>query len=193
MPRGGKGEPDGFSPYKTAEGRDLKLLKSSASKTRYFNIVEQHPGKFYPKKKLDGVPGSKKMKVFGKGQATAREAAIILANHMDSPQELPEAPPRAPCVRDPYQKKQKRLAELTAEAHRLLGISEEEAEEAAVQDRADYEAWRASQPVVCDAPPIVVQAYVEPAAAPVRVVPAGTSAETLALVERIQAAAPARA
>ena len=27
----------------------------------YLNIVEQHPGKFYPKKKLDGVPGSKKM------------------------------------------------------------------------------------------------------------------------------------
>ena len=134
MPRGGKGEPDGFSPYKTADGRDLTLLKSSASKTLYFNIVEQHPGKFYPKKKLDGVPGSKKMKVFGKGQDTARKAAIILAEHMASPQELPQAPPRAPpgSRLTEQEKKQKRLAELTAEAHRLLGISEEEAEEQAV-------------------------------------------------------------
>ena len=31
MPRGGKRKPDSSSPYKTADGRDLELLKSSAS------------------------------------------------------------------------------------------------------------------------------------------------------------------
>ena len=71
MPRGGNGVADGFSPYKTADGRVLKILKSSKSKTKYLNIVEQHPGKFYPKRKLDDVKGSKKMKVFGKASGTA--------------------------------------------------------------------------------------------------------------------------
>ena len=45
MPRGGKREPDDFSPYKTADGRDLKLLKSSASNTGYQNIIKSHSGK----------------------------------------------------------------------------------------------------------------------------------------------------
>ena len=46
MPRGGTGKPDGYSPYKTADGRELRLLKSTKSKTLYFRIVEKHPGKF---------------------------------------------------------------------------------------------------------------------------------------------------
>ena len=38
MPQGGKGKPDGESPFKTADGRILKLLKSSTSKTLYYNV-----------------------------------------------------------------------------------------------------------------------------------------------------------
>ena len=45
MTRGGKGVADGYSPYKKADGRVLKLLKSSNSETGYLNIVEPHPGK----------------------------------------------------------------------------------------------------------------------------------------------------
>ena len=56
MPRGGSHEPDDFSPYKTADGRDLKLLKSGKSTTGYFCIVKLR-NKFYElvyiKKKLD--------------------------------------------------------------------------------------------------------------------------------------------
>ena len=63
---------DAFSPYKKDDGRVLKLLKSSKFKTGYLNIVEPHPGQFYLKKKLDGESGSKKMKVFGKGEKSAR-------------------------------------------------------------------------------------------------------------------------
>ena len=60
-------------------------MKSSSSKTGYFNIVENHPGKFYAKKKLDDERGSKKMKIFGTGKGTPREAAIFLAEYLDSP------------------------------------------------------------------------------------------------------------
>ena len=94
MPRGGSGKSDDFSPYKTADGRELKLLKSSKSSTGYLNVVKTH-GKFYGKRKLDMVPGSKKMKRIGQANS-AREAAIILAEYRDSPYELPNAPPRAP-------------------------------------------------------------------------------------------------
>ena len=189
MPRGGKREPDDSSPYKTADGRDLELLKSSASRTGYLNVVKQH-GMFYVKRKLDtDVPGSKKMRVFGKdgkGLPTAREAAIVLAEFLDSPHPLPEVAQRARLTEE--QKKQKRLTEIQAEAWRLLGVSEEEQEAEAVRDRADYEAWRATQPVVFDGP-IVVVADVEPQP----VLPEGTDAATLAQVRRIQAAVPARA
>ena len=101
MPRGGKGVADGSSPYKTADGRILNLLKSSQSKTKYLNVVEQHPGKFYPKKKLDGVKGSRKMKVFGMGKNTAREAAIALAEYTDTPYELPSVPKEHPRLPHP--------------------------------------------------------------------------------------------
>ena len=81
MPRGGNGKADSFSPYKAADGRELRLLKSMSnnSKTGYLNVVELHPGKFYCKKKLDDDKGSKRMKVFGKGEVSARAAAIKLA------------------------------------------------------------------------------------------------------------------
>ena len=91
MPRGGNGKADSFSPYKAADGRELRLLKSSNSKTGYLNVVEVHPGKFYPKKKLDDEKSSKKMKVFGKGEASARAAAIKLAEYLNEPYELPTA------------------------------------------------------------------------------------------------------
>ena len=193
MPRGGKREPDDSSPYKTADGRDLELLKSSASTTGYLNVVKQH-SLYYVKKKLDtDVPGTKKMKMFGKdgkGLPTARDAAIVLAEYLDSPYPLPQAPPRAPpgSRLTEEQKKEKRLAGLTAEAWRLLGVSEEEQEAEVEQDRADFEAWRATPPVVFDGP-IVVVADVEPQP----VLPQGTDAATLAQVRRIQAAVPARA
>ena len=121
MTRGGKGVADGYSPYKKADGSVLKLLKSSNSKTGYLNIVEPHPGKFYPKKKLDGEPGTKKMKIFGKGQPTARMAAIVLAEFLDKPYELPTAKPRK--LMDTEMKKERRLAWLSSEAHKLLGIA----------------------------------------------------------------------
>ena len=55
MPRGGKHGPDGYSPYKTADGRELKLLKSSRNVAGggYLNIVKNHGKRYYAKKKLD--------------------------------------------------------------------------------------------------------------------------------------------
>ena len=125
MARGGTHEPDGYSPYKTADGRVLKLLKSSKSKTKYFNVVETHPGKFYPKKKLDvECKGSKKMKTFGKGQETARLAAIVLAEYLDSPYALPDAPPRAAWGTqvDSVVKRKRQWDQLNTLSEELLGI-----------------------------------------------------------------------
>ena len=42
-------------------------------------------GKFWAKKKLDDVPGSKKMKLFGGGKDEAWQAANQLAEYLDSP------------------------------------------------------------------------------------------------------------
>ena len=118
MPQGGTGKPDGYSPHKMPDGRLLQLRKSSRSKTRYWGIVEKHPGKFYPKVKLDAVSNSKLQKCFGKGKPTARDAAIILADFMDKPHELPPAAPRAPpgSRLTEEQHKEKWLDELMAEA-----------------------------------------------------------------------------
>jgi hypothetical protein len=129
MPRGGTGKPDAFSPYKTASGRDLELLKSGRSKTGYLNIVEQHPGKFYPKLKLDDVKGSKVMKVFGAGHPTAREAAIFLAEYRAAPWELTSAPPRAPpgsamTELEKLDKRMKRLKKMEKEFNELMGVPE---------------------------------------------------------------------
>jgi hypothetical protein len=93
MPRGGKQVSDGFSPYKAPDGRELRLMKSSKSNTGYFRVVKVG-NLFYPKAKLDGVKGSKSQKLFGKGKKEAREAAIILAEYLDSPYALPSAPPQ---------------------------------------------------------------------------------------------------
>ena len=161
MPRGGKGEPDGFSPYKTADGRDLRLLKSSKSKTGYYNVVEQHPGKFYPKKKLDDEKGSKKMKVFGTGKRTAREAAIFLAEYLDSPHELPEAPQRKPYGwKDPeryaQRKKEQRLQEIFAEANQLLGTDPEEMAAAGRKEADEYLTTVPTVTAVLTVPPVPV-------------------------------------
>ena len=94
MPAGGTGQADGWSPFKAADGRELFRAKSSNSKTGYLNIIEPHKGKFYPKRKLDGEKGSKKMKTFGTASATAWEAANKLAEYLDAPYELPTSPPR---------------------------------------------------------------------------------------------------
>jgi len=93
MPRGGRHDADGYSPFKANNGRELRRLKSSKSTTGYLNVVNIR-GKFWAKKKLDDVPGSKKMKLFGGGKDEAWQAANQLAEYLDSPYELPEAPPR---------------------------------------------------------------------------------------------------
>ena len=161
-------------------------------KRLYFNIVEKHPGKFYPKKKLDDVKGSKIQKTFGKSHPTARKAAIFLAEYMDSPWELGSAPPRAPpgSRLTEEQKKQKRLDKLCEEANELLGLGPmteaEEAQQAAQE--ADFAAWRAARDA--RAPPVVV-AWVDEPPAPK---PAPQwDADVLAEVARIQAMAPGRA
>ena len=94
MPRGGKHGADGFSPYKHPDGRLLKLQKSSNSKTGYY-CISKVGNLFYPKLKLDGVAGSKKQKLFGKGSKEPRDAAIILADYLDARYELPSARRRA--------------------------------------------------------------------------------------------------
>ena len=121
--------------------------------------------KFYPKLKLDGVKGSKSQKLFG-GSATAREAAIVLAEYIDEPYALPSAPPRAPrgsqlTEWQLQEKKDKRIGALFEEVNTLLGVPQEtdEAEAAALEaEAAAFAAWRAAgqpqaqQPVVrCEA------------------------------------------
>ena len=199
MPRGGNGKPDGYSPYKTADGRELQLLKSSKSRTGYHRIVEKHRGKFYPKLKLDAVASSKLQRCFGEGKPTAREAAIRLAEYLDEPHELPTAAPRAaPGSRlTEQQKKWKRLAELHAEACSLLGISEEGSDAEKARDLAqaeEFAAWRACKagaPVVFDGPVLVVAD--EPVPVPEPQPARQWDADVLAKVARIQAAAPRRA
>ena len=198
MPRGGSGKADDYSPYKTADGRELKLLKSSRSSTGYLNIVKLHENKYYPKKKLDEEKGSKVMKVlhtphpaippcfarplhslshtvfttanatahaatagpvqvFGKGQGTAREAAIKLAEYLDSPTELPKAAPRQPygsskkSMDDAIERKHERLDELRAEAEALLE-SMDPPEVQAERTRARFEVRGAA----ADAPTLTV-------------------------------------
>ena len=161
MPPGGKREPDDFSPYKTDDGRELKLLKSSRSLTGYFCVIEKHD-KFYPKAKLDEESGSKEQKTFGTGKATPREAAIALALYKDSPYDFPEVRPRAPpgsrlTQQQLWQKKMKEVDQLRARACSLLGISEEmsEAEQAQEEARAAvFEAWRTTTRVVAEPAPV---------------------------------------
>ena len=149
MPRGGKQVSDGFSPYKHPDGRELRLLKSSKSNTGYFRVVKVG-NLFYPKAKLDGVKGSKSQKLFGKGKKEAREAAIILAEYLDSPYALPSAPPRQPhssqlTTRQLHEKKMKKVDVLRAEACSLLGVSEEmsaEEEADAFARAAEFAAWQ---------------------------------------------------
>ena len=131
MPRGGAGKATGWSPFKAADGRELYRAKSAASKTGYLNIVEQHPGKFYPKRKLDGEKGSKKMKVFGAASPTAWEAANKLAEFLDAPYELPSREPRP--VPQPLKDSEgmlteaghKRLKALSQEANSLLDLDDD--------------------------------------------------------------------
>ena len=198
MPRGGKRLSDDYSPYKHPDGRELKLLKSSKSLTGYFCIVEKHPGKFYPKKKLDAVTNSKLQKCFGEGKPSAREAAIALADFLDKPHELPKAPPRAPpgsrlTEQQREAKRQQRLGELSNEVCSLLGIptelSEEEKAEIDAQ-AAEFAAWRAAPQPVAFAGPVLVLGEEPPAAAPEP--PQWASAHVLEQVARIKAAAPVR-
>jgi len=67
MPREGSHRPDDYSPYKLSDGRVLKILKSTNSKTLYFKIVENHEGKFYPKISVKTAEGKTKYKMIGKG------------------------------------------------------------------------------------------------------------------------------
>tara|TARA_B110000046_G_C12910749_1_gene362705 strand:- start:267 stop:842 length:576 start_codon:yes stop_codon:yes gene_type:complete len=114
MGRGGNHAPDDFSPYKTADGRKLKLLKSSKSSTGYWCVIGPRglKGKFYVKKKLDVAKGSKRSKVFP-GQPSARAAAIALAEYTDEPYELPAKADTS---------KEKRLEKLHKEAWELLRV-----------------------------------------------------------------------
>ena len=59
MPRGGSHEPDGWSPFKAPDGRELRILKSTGSSNEYYRVVEQHPGKFYPKMTITKANGEK--------------------------------------------------------------------------------------------------------------------------------------
>ena len=122
MPRGGSGKPDAYSPYKAADGRELRLHKSSQSQTGYHCIVKLR-GKYYAKLKLDEAKGSRAQKLLGKGQETAREAAIILADFLDKPYALPSAPPRSQPATEQQQwaRKRARLAVLEKEMAEVLG------------------------------------------------------------------------
>ena len=142
MARGGNGKPDAYSPYKTSDGRTLKLLKSSRSKNGYYRVGEPHPGKFYPKKKVDGIKGSKIQKYFGKASATARGAAILLAEFEDAPYELPSVKKLTE-----EEEKSLELDKLMARARELLGINNKTEEEKAAAEadeaefREDARAW----------------------------------------------------
>ena len=145
MPRGGKPGPDGYSPHKTAEGRELKLQKSTKSTTGYYRIVKVG-NLFYPKLKLDGVKGSKAQKLFGKGCKEPRDAAILLAKYIDQPYALPEAPPREPhssqlTTQQQHDKKMKRLDTLRAEACNLLGVPVDMPEQEKAADEVQQAAW----------------------------------------------------
>ena len=89
MPRGGSHRPDGYSPLKLSDGRVLKILKSTNSKTLYFKVVENHKGKFYPKIAVKSAEGKTKYKMIGAGSPSAREAGIVLAKYEDNPWPLP--------------------------------------------------------------------------------------------------------
>ena len=138
MARGGNGKPDDFSPYKTSSGRTLKLLKSKRSKNGYWCVGEPHPGKFYPKKKVDVIKGAPQ-KYFGKASATAREAAIILAEFEDAPYELPSVKKVTKLTEE---EKSKELDKLLARARELLGENNKTEEEkaAAEADAAEFHA-----------------------------------------------------
>jgi hypothetical protein len=198
MPRGGKHCADGYSPYKHPDGRLLKLQKSSNSKTGYY-CISKVGNLFYPrvlpKLKLDGVAGSKKQKLFGKGSKEPRDAAIILADYLDARYELPSAPPRVPhgSRLSPQRQKYERLEELMKEARGLLAMQEATAEEVAeIEAQAiEFSAWKAAAPRAARAaPPIVLQAVLtEPPAPPAP----RWDAAVLEQVASIQAAAPWRA
>ena len=149
MPRGGKQVSDGFSPFKSAGGQELRLLKSSRSQTGYFRIVKLG-NLYYPKLKLDNVKGSKSQKVFGNGHKSAREAAIFLAEYLAEPYQLASAPPRQPrgsrlTEQQQRDRKNKKLDALRAEACSLLGISEEMSAEERADSHArerEFRAWR---------------------------------------------------
>ena len=128
----------------------LQLAKSSKSKNGYLNVVEPHTGQFYPKKKLDGESGSKKMKTFGTKCGTAREAAIKLAEYLYEPYPLPVAGPRAAygsknMEKYLIEKKERRVQVLQREARMLLGIDPDEPVPQFVSDPADPHA----PPIVC--------------------------------------------
>jgi hypothetical protein len=194
MPRGGKHGADGFSPYKHPDGRLLKLQKSSNSKTGYY-CISKVGNLFYPrvipKLKLDGVAGSKKQKLFGKGSKEPRDAAIILADYLDARYELPSAPPRAPhgSRLSPRRQKYERLEKLKKEALSLLSMEEmTEEEKAEIEAEArEFSAWKAAAPAARAAPPFVVEGVLtEPPAPPAP----RWDAAVLEQVARIQAAAP---
>ena len=150
MGRGGDRKPDGFELYDHPDGRQLKLLKSTKSKTGYYNVVEIRPGAYYPKKKLDDKPNSKKMKTFGTKSDTAIGAAIKLAEYSAAPYELPVAGPRVAygsrnTVKYLEGKKRRRLDIITAEANKLLGIDPNEPIPEWVADPADP----GGPPMVC--------------------------------------------
>ena len=127
MPRGGSHRPDGYSPLKLSDGRVLKILKSTNSKTLYFKVVENHEGKFYPKIAVKSAEGKTKYKMIGAGSPSAREAGIVLAKYEDNPWALPEAPTRGPPSEKKVEEaKWRRLEKLAAEARQLLGEASDE-------------------------------------------------------------------
>ena len=191
MPRGGTHGPDDFSPYKTADGRDLKLWKSTKSSTGYWCVIGPRNGKYYVKKKLDGEKGSKHSKVFP-GQPSARAAAIALAEYADEPFELP--------AKTSGKSKEKRLEKLHEEAWELLRVpnpkwSDEEtaAKFEAAGDVTSAALYRMELPPETWSPPVVDGVASEPEREPaaVRRVPATVfDPAILAKVASIQATGP---
>ena len=153
MPRGGRQAPDGYSPYK----------KSTKSKTGYYRVVLVN-GKYWAKLKLDGERGSRKQKLFGKdgkGCKEPRDAAIILAEYLDSPGALPSAPPRAPAATHDKDgcltaRGMRLLKEHTKKANDLLGIAMGPEDEAFFAEEAAAAA--APQPVPARGPALIVGA-----------------------------------
>ena len=148
----------GYARHNLARSRG----SSTKSQTRYYRVVKVH-GKFWAKLKLDGEKGSGSQKLFGKdgkGCKEPRDAAICLAEYLDSPGALPSAPPRAPAATHKNgcltAHGKRLLKKHTEKANDLLGIAMAPEDEAFFAEEAAAAA--APQPVPARGPALIVGA-----------------------------------